>query len=132
MDWRRVVAYSATYLFWGASFLAIREIVAVAPPFLSAGVRFTVAGLILFFWLRRARRASRHVAAMAIVRGARADYVFDQLRLPVLGGTAGRVGLRCSYFGHHSGMDFHGRMADLGAVSPSARRSAAFSVASQE
>ena len=52
MDWRRVVAYSAIYLFWGASFLAIREIVAVAPPFLSAGVRFTIAGLILFLWMR--------------------------------------------------------------------------------
>jgi drug/metabolite transporter (DMT)-like permease len=52
MDWRRVVAYSATYSFWGASFLAIREIVVVAPPFLSAGIRFTVAGLVLFLWMR--------------------------------------------------------------------------------
>lgn len=52
MDWRRVVAYSAIYGFWGASFLAIREIVAVAPPFLSAGLRFTIAGLILFLWMR--------------------------------------------------------------------------------
>ena len=52
MDWRRVVAYGAIYGFWGASFLAIREIVAVAPPFLSAGVRFTIAGLILFLWMR--------------------------------------------------------------------------------
>ena len=52
MDWRRVVAYGAIYGFWGASFLAIREIVAVAPPFLSAGVRFTLAGLILFLWMR--------------------------------------------------------------------------------
>lgn len=52
MDWRRVVAYGAIYFFWGASYLAIREIVAVAPPFLSAGVRFTVAGLILFVWMR--------------------------------------------------------------------------------
>jgi drug/metabolite transporter (DMT)-like permease len=34
-------------LFWGASFLAIREIVQVAPPFLAAGFRFTAAGLIL-------------------------------------------------------------------------------------
>ena len=52
MGWRRVVAYRATYLFWGASFLAIREIVTVAPPFLSAGIRFTLAGLILFLWMR--------------------------------------------------------------------------------
>ena len=43
----RPLAYAAIFLFWGASFLAIREIVQIAPPFLSAGFRFTVAGLIL-------------------------------------------------------------------------------------
>src|SRR5665213_721436 len=43
----RFFAYAAVFLFWGASFLAIREIVLVAPPFLAAGVRFTAAGLIL-------------------------------------------------------------------------------------
>jgi drug/metabolite transporter (DMT)-like permease len=71
MDWRRAVAYSATYLFWGASFLAIREIVAVAPPFLSAGVRFTIAGLILFLWmrLRGAPRATWRQSASCAVLG---------------------------------------------------------------
>jgi drug/metabolite transporter (DMT)-like permease len=44
---RRFFAYAAIYLFWGASFLAIREIVEVTPPFLAAGFRFTAAGLIL-------------------------------------------------------------------------------------
>jgi len=44
---RRFFAYAAVYLFWGASFLAIREIVQVTPPFLAAGFRFTAAGLIL-------------------------------------------------------------------------------------
>lgn len=43
----RPLAYAAIFLFWGASFLAIREIVQVAPPFLSAGFRFIVSGLIL-------------------------------------------------------------------------------------
>jgi drug/metabolite transporter (DMT)-like permease len=43
----RILAYAAVYLFWGASFLAIREIVLVAPPFLAAAVRFTSAGLML-------------------------------------------------------------------------------------
>lgn len=52
MSWRRLAAYGAIYFFWGASFLAIREIVAVAPPFLSAGFRFTVAGLALYIWSR--------------------------------------------------------------------------------
>lgn len=44
---RRLFAYAAVFLFWGASFLAVREIVFVAPPFLAAGFRFTAAGLIL-------------------------------------------------------------------------------------
>ncbi|PYY03602.1 MAG: hypothetical protein DMG64_07175 [Acidobacteria bacterium] len=46
----RVLAYCAIYFLWGASFLAIRVIVAAAPPLLAAGVRFLSAGLILFLW----------------------------------------------------------------------------------
>ena len=46
----RVLAYAAIYFLWGASFLAIRVIVASVPPLLAAGVRFFCAGLILFFW----------------------------------------------------------------------------------
>lgn len=46
----RIVAYSAIYFLWGASFLAIRVIVATVPPLLAAGVRFLSAGLILFLW----------------------------------------------------------------------------------
>jgi drug/metabolite transporter (DMT)-like permease len=46
----RVFAYAAVFILWGASFLAIREVVAVAPPFFSAGFRFLTAGLILLVW----------------------------------------------------------------------------------
>ncbi|HWY69078.1 MAG TPA: EamA family transporter [Terriglobales bacterium] len=46
----RVLAYAAIYFLWGASFLAIRVIVASVPPLLAAGVRFFCAGLILFVW----------------------------------------------------------------------------------
>lgn len=46
----RVLAYSAIYFLWGASFLAIRVLVANVPPLLAAGVRFLCAGLILFAW----------------------------------------------------------------------------------
>src|SRR5205814_7870824 len=46
----RVLAYCAIYFLWGASFLAIRVIVAAAPPLRAAGVRFLSAGLILFLW----------------------------------------------------------------------------------
>jgi drug/metabolite transporter (DMT)-like permease len=45
---RKLLAYAAIYLFWGASFLGIREVVAVAPPFFAAGFRFLCAGAILY------------------------------------------------------------------------------------
>ncbi len=52
---KRLLAYAAIYILWGASFLAIREIVAVVPPYFAAGVRFLLAGLVLlvFAWMRR-------------------------------------------------------------------------------
>ncbi len=49
---RRLLGYAAIYILWGGSFLAIREVVSVVPPFLAAGFRFTVAGLILVLWSR--------------------------------------------------------------------------------
>jgi drug/metabolite transporter (DMT)-like permease len=44
----RLFAYFAIYVFWGGSFLAIRDMVATTPPFFSAGLRFTVAGVTLY------------------------------------------------------------------------------------
>jgi drug/metabolite transporter (DMT)-like permease len=44
---RKLLAYAAIYFLWGASFLAIREVVAVVPPFFAAAFRFLCAGLIL-------------------------------------------------------------------------------------
>jgi drug/metabolite transporter (DMT)-like permease len=49
---RKLLAYAAIYILWGGSFLAIREVVSVVPPFFAAGFRFTVAGLILILWSR--------------------------------------------------------------------------------
>ena len=48
----RFLAYAAVYIFWGGSFLAVREIVVAAPPFFSAGFRFFIAGLVLILWGR--------------------------------------------------------------------------------
>jgi drug/metabolite transporter (DMT)-like permease len=47
MSIRKLLAYGAIYILWGGSFLAIREIVAVTPPFFAAGFRFLLAGLLL-------------------------------------------------------------------------------------
>jgi drug/metabolite transporter (DMT)-like permease len=47
-------AFLAIYLIWGSTYLAIRFGVATIPPFLMAGVRFLIAGSLLFAWeLRR-------------------------------------------------------------------------------
>src|SRR5919204_2154560 len=45
------------YVIWGSTYLAIREAVLTMPPFLFAGVRFLVAGAILYAWA--ARRGDR-------------------------------------------------------------------------
>jgi drug/metabolite transporter (DMT)-like permease len=45
-----VLAYSAIYILWGSTFLAIRVAVASIPPLLAAGVRFAIAGAILYAW----------------------------------------------------------------------------------
>ena len=46
----RLLCFAAIYFLWGASFLAIRVIVATVPPILAAGFRFLTAGVILFAW----------------------------------------------------------------------------------
>jgi drug/metabolite transporter (DMT)-like permease len=46
-----VAAFAAIYLVWGSTYLAIRVAVQTLPAFLSAGVRFVVAGALLFAWL---------------------------------------------------------------------------------
>lgn len=52
MGIRKLLAYAAIYFFWGASFLAIRQVVAVTPPFFAACVRFLCAGAILYGYSR--------------------------------------------------------------------------------
>lgn len=45
---RMVLAFFAIYFLWGTTFLAIRIAVEELPPLFAAGVRFFVAGLLLF------------------------------------------------------------------------------------
>jgi len=50
--WKLLLAFAIIYLVWGSTFLAIRVGVREVPPFLLAGLRFLIAGLILFGWMR--------------------------------------------------------------------------------
>lgn len=52
MKLRIAVALLAVYLIWGSTYLAIRFAVETIPPFLMAGTRFLIPGLILFIWRR--------------------------------------------------------------------------------
>jgi len=50
-----VFAFAAIYFIWGSTYLAIRVAVAALPPFLLAGTRFLLAGLVLAAWLAMTR-----------------------------------------------------------------------------
>lgn len=45
-----ILAFAAVYLLWGSTYLGIRYAIETLPPFLMAGVRFSLAGAILFTW----------------------------------------------------------------------------------
>ena len=42
------VAFAALYLIWGSTYLGIRFAIETIPPFLMAGTRFLLAGVIMF------------------------------------------------------------------------------------
>ncbi len=50
--WKVLLAFAVIYFVWGSTFLAIRVGVREVPPFLLAGMRFLVAGLVLYGWMR--------------------------------------------------------------------------------
>jgi len=53
-SWKILLAFAIIYFVWGSTYLAIRVGVREMPPFLMAGLRFTVAGLALYGWMRLA------------------------------------------------------------------------------
>lgn len=51
-SWRVLLAFAIIYFVWGSTFLAIRVGVREVPPFLLAGLRFLIAGIVLYAWMR--------------------------------------------------------------------------------
>jgi drug/metabolite transporter (DMT)-like permease len=49
---RLILAFGVIYILWGSTYLAIRVAVETLPPFLMAGVRFLIAGSILYAYSR--------------------------------------------------------------------------------
>jgi drug/metabolite transporter (DMT)-like permease len=50
--WQVLLAFAIIYFVWGSTYLAIRIGVREVPPFLLAGMRFLVAGIVLSGWMR--------------------------------------------------------------------------------
>jgi drug/metabolite transporter (DMT)-like permease len=46
------LAFFAVYTLWGSTYLAIRFAIETLPPFLMAGVRFLIAGVLMYAWAR--------------------------------------------------------------------------------
>src|SRR6202035_691701 len=50
--WKTMLAFAIIYFVWGSPFLAIRVGVREVPPLLLASMRFFIAGVVLFAWMR--------------------------------------------------------------------------------
>jgi drug/metabolite transporter (DMT)-like permease len=51
-SWKILLAFAVIYFVWGSTFLAIRVGVHEVPPFLLAGIRFFISGVVLYAWMR--------------------------------------------------------------------------------
>jgi drug/metabolite transporter (DMT)-like permease len=82
-----LLAFALVYLIWGSTYLAIRFAIETLPPLLMAGVRFLIAGALLYGWGRwrgapspsRAQwRAAMVVGALLLLGGNGAVVVAQQ------------------------------------------------------
>lgn len=49
--WKLIAGFVAIFLIWGSTYLAIRFAVDSLPPFSMSGLRFIIAGLVLYAWI---------------------------------------------------------------------------------
>lgn len=83
-----VAAFAAVYIIWGSTYLAIRIAIETLPPFLMAGVRFLIAGMLLYGWsigraesspTRAQWRAAAVIGALLLLGGNGAVVWAEQL-----------------------------------------------------
>ena len=67
-----VAAFAAVYILWGSTYLGIRFAIETLPPFLTQGIRFMAAGVVMYAWahLAGAPRLSRREWGGGVVTGA--------------------------------------------------------------
>lgn len=68
--WLGPLALATIYVVWGSTYLAIRVMVEDIPPLLGAGVRFVVAGAIMYAWLVWRRPPAARTTTRAQLVGA--------------------------------------------------------------
>jgi drug/metabolite transporter (DMT)-like permease len=69
-DFRVFLAFAAIYVLWGSTYLAIRIAVQQVPPFFAAGVRFFLAGTLLYVAMRlwgRPRPSGREWGSLSAI-----------------------------------------------------------------
>jgi drug/metabolite transporter (DMT)-like permease len=77
-SWKLLLAFAIIYFVWGSTFLAIRVGVREVPPFLLAGLRFLIAGAVLYAWMRAKGTASPSVREWrSVTLIALLTFVFD-------------------------------------------------------
>ena len=86
-----VAAFAAVYVIWGSTYLAIRFAIETLPPLLMAGIRFVIAGAMLYAWMRvrGARRPTRSewlgatVVGALLLLGGNGLVVWSEQRVPL-------------------------------------------------
>jgi drug/metabolite transporter (DMT)-like permease len=85
-----ILAFAAIYLIWGSTYLGIRVAVETIPPFLMAGMRFAVAGILLFSflilrgaaWPTAAQWREQTIIGALLLLGGNAVVSWAELRTP--------------------------------------------------
>ncbi|HEX9090245.1 MAG TPA: EamA family transporter [Anaerolineales bacterium] len=90
MKARAWAALVAVYIVWGSTYLAIRFAVETIPPFMSAGIRFLVAGGILYIWRslsgdprpKRVEWRSASIIGLLMLLGGNGVLAWAEQRIP--------------------------------------------------
>ena len=88
--WQLILAFAAVYLIWGSTYLGIRYAIDTMPPFLMAGARFIIAGVVIYgltAWQGAPRPTRANWRATAIVgalllMGGNGLVTFAEQRVP--------------------------------------------------
>jgi drug/metabolite transporter (DMT)-like permease len=84
------IALIAVYIVWGSTYLAIKLTIETIPPYISAGIRFLVSGLILYTWRRlsgdeaplKVEWRSAAIIGLLLLLGGNGGLVWAEQRIP--------------------------------------------------